>query len=673
MKKNVYFKAISRDIDNFLEKDVSNTDNVDCDNNIVNPNADSTINLSSIIETIISRRNIFKISAGMVALSTIGCKETTDTKKSTENNANPFDFTEITSGVDGTIHVPEGYDADVLVSWGDGFDTSLSAFDPYNQTLQEQLRRFGYNNDFVGYAPLPEGSDNDNHAVLCVNHEYSIEPMMFPKPLGDNNNYSQEQTQIAQAACGNSIIEIIRDKKTKKWQIVKDSLYNRRITMYDTLMTVTGAASGNVRLQTKADNTGNTIIGTFQNCSGGITPWGTYLTCEENINYAFGNLDKADSTNPEIKKSKRFGLGSSADWHLYDSRFDLSLEPNEINRFGWVVEIDPYNPKSTPRKHSELGRFKHENCCVVIDQKTQKAVAYMGDDQYFEYFYKFISNDTFIKGDKQHNMTLLENGTLYVAKFNDDMSLTWLPLVHGHNGLTAENGFESQADIVIDARYAADKVGATPLDRPEGITVDPVHGDIYVSLTMNEGRKETNIANPRINNEYGQILCLKTNKNHATLGHAWDILLLAGSAEHGGTVQAAGSTEHGTLACPDNIAFDHKGRLWVATDQGENWGKKTGKSDGLYAVQHQGKHRGQSKLFFRTPVGAEATGICFTPDDKTLFISVQHPGVDGGHAYKGFNRKSTFLDPSTRWPHDDASKMPPLPSVVQITRKSKVI
>ena len=549
----------------------------------------------------------------------------------------------------------------------------MPAFDPYNQTLQGQLRRFGYNNDFLGYAPLPEGSNNTNHALLCVNHEYTVDSMMFEKPLGDNKHYSKEQTQISQAACGNSIVEIIRDKKTLKWKIVKDSPFNRRITMYDTAMTMTGAAAGHDRLKTLKDKTGKNVIGTFQNCSGGITPWGTYLTCEENINYAFGNLDKADKNNSEIKKSKRFGLGSSSDWHLYDSRFDLSVEPNEINRFGWVVEIDPYNPQSTPRKHSALGRFKHENCHVVIDESTQKAVAYMGDDQYFEYLYKFISQDRFIKGDKKHNMSLLENGTLYVAKFNDDMSLTWLPLVHGEQGLTAENGFLSQADVLIDVRYAADTVGATPLDRPEGVALDPIHGDIYVSLTMNEERVEKNIANPRIKNEYGQILCLKTQKNHASLKHEWDILLLGGTQEHGGTGHKTGTTADGTLACPDNLVFDHAGRLWVATDQGEHWGKKTGKSDGLYAVEHQGENRGKSTLFFRSPVGAETTGICFTPDDKTLFICVQHPGVDGGEEYQGFNRKSTFLDPSTRWPHDDTSKMPPMPSVVQITRKGKVI
>lgn len=643
------------------------------ENDSVNPNVTPHNTLSSIIHTIISRREIFKIGAGVVALSTVACDTVSKNTKPQQTPPSKFDFSETPSGVDGTIHVPEGYDGDVLISWGDAFDSAMPDFAPYAQTLQGQLRRFGYNNDFLGYAPLPEGSNNHNHALLCVNHEYANEAMMFPKPLGDNNHYSKEQTQIAQAACGNSIIEIIRDKKTQKWHFVKDSPFNRRINMYDTQMTITGAAAGHDRLKTTLDKTGKHIIGTFQNCSGGITPWGTYLTCEENINYAFGNLDKADPNNPEIKKSKRFGLGASAHWHLYDSRFDLAVEPNEINRFGWVIEIDPYNPQSTPRKHSSLGRFKHENCCVVIDEATQKAIAYMGDDQYFEYLYKFISRDTFIKGNKQHNMSLLEHGTLYVAKFNADMSLTWLPLVHGQNGLTSENGFNSQADILIDARYAADKVGATPLDRPEGIALDPIHGDIYVSLTMNEERSEINPANPRLHNEYGQILCLKTHKNHAVLNHAWDILLLAGNTEHGGTVQTAGSTEHGTLACPDNLAFDHSGRLWVATDQGENWGKKTGKSDGLYAVEHLGENRGKTILFFRSPIGAETTGICFTPDDKTLFICVQHPGTDGGESYKGFNRKSTFLDPSTRWPNEDNSKMPPLPSVVQITRKGKVI
>lgn len=655
---------------------MAHTDSKTIDDMIVNPNAFLRHDLTGIVSTILSRRGMLKLGVGVAALSTIGCEEdtkTTDKNSTLDAHTQAFDFTEITSGVDGTIHYPEGYDANVLISWGEGFDTNMPAFDVYNQTLTGQLRRFGYNNDYLGYAPLPEGSNNTNHGLLCVNHEYAIEPMMFPKPLGADNHYSQEQTQIAQAACGNSIIEIIRDKTTMQWQFVKDSPFNRRINMYDTPMTITGEATGHPRLQTKADPTGKKIIGTFQNCSGGITPWGTYLTCEENINYAFGNLDKADENNPEIKKSKRFGLGSSADWHLYESRFDLAQEPNEINRFGWVIEIDPYAPQSTPRKHSALGRFKHENCLVVIDDKTQKAVAYMGDDQYFEYLYKFVSDNTFIKDNKKHNMSLLEKGTLYVAKFDDDMSVSWLPLVFGTQGLTAENGFNSQADIVIDVRYAADIVGATPLDRPEGITVDTKTGDIYVSLTMNEERDVKNVANPRLHNEHGQILCLKTHKNHISTQHDWDILLLGGTKEAGGTTTDAGSSDHGVLCCPDNLTFDHSGRLWVATDQGEYWGKKSGKSDGLYAVEHKGKNRGKSKLFFRVPVGAETTGICFVPDDKTLFLSVQHPGVDGGIYYEGFNRKSTFTDPSTRWPNPADSNLPPMPSVVQITHKGKKI
>jgi len=643
------------------------------DDTIVNPHAD-TNNLSSIIDKVaeksINRRDLFKLSAGVTALSTIGCAPLPNP---TDAQQKPFTFTEIQSGVDGNTHVPEGYEADVLISWGHSLVKDLPNFDPHQQTLDGQLKRFGYNNDFLGYLPLPAGSNNPNHGLLCVNHEYAYEPMMFAQPLGTNDHYSKEQTEIAQAACGNSIVEIIRDPKTLKWRIIQDSPYNRRINMYNTPIGITGPAAAHDRLKTKQDTDAKNIIGTFQNCAGGITPWGTYLTCEENINYAFGNYDIADKNNPEIKKSKRFGLGKNGDWHLYNPRFDLATEPNEVNRFGWVVEIDPYDPTSKPRKHSALGRFKHENCRVTIDQKTQKAVAYMGDDQHFEYLYKFISDKKYIKGNKKHNMTLLEKGTLYVARFNDFLSLDWLPLVHGQNGLTAENGFHTQADIVIDARYAADHVGATPLDRPEGVAIDPINGDIYVSLTMNGKRETTNVANPRIHNEYGQIIHLKAQHNHTSLSHQWDILLLAGPFEHGGTVQKAGSTQDGTLACPDNLSFDHQGRLWVATDQGKEWGKKTGKSDGLYAVEHVGKNRGRSTLFFRSPVGAETTGICFTPDDKTLFICVQHPGTDGCKNYDGFNKKASFLEPATRWPNNDNSNLPPYPSVVQITRKGKVI
>ena len=466
-----------------------------------------------------------------------------------------------------------------------------------------------------------------------------------------------EKSKIGMAAVGNSIIEIKKDKNDE-WEIVSDSAFNRRVTLLSTKMSVSGPAAGHKRMQTEFDPAGKEIIGTFQNCAGGMTPWGTYLTCEENINYGFGNRVDADEDNYDLQRSESFGFdGRAHKWYQSDSRFDLAKTPKEINRFGWVVEIDPYDPTSKPVKHTALGRCKHEGCTVTID-KSGYVVAYMGDDQHFQYLYKFVSKNKFNKNDRAANMKLLTEGTLYVAKFLDGGKCEWLPLVFGQNELTPENGFHSQGDIVIDARLAATFVGATDLDRPEDIEIHAETGAVYVTLTKNGKRTETNPANSRINNIYGHILEIQTDNDHISEKSGWDVLLFGGHPDKGGV-----------LACPDNMGFDMQNRLWVSTDQGSGWKKTTGYSDGLYAVETAGENRGHAKLFFRSPVGAETTGICFTPDAKSLFLSVQHPSTDATEEWEEFGRKSTFDDPATRWPDFDPN-MPPRASVIQIKRKN---
>ncbi|MEM6603545.1 MAG: PhoX family phosphatase [Pseudomonadota bacterium] len=631
---------------------------VDIEDIAVNPRAQNsyTVTLSDIIERNFSRRVVMG-GMGAAAMSVLigGCDGAE--KNASEMPVKSFDFEEIPHGVDENIHFPKGYEADILIRWGDPLHADAPNFDPYAQSASKQARQFGFNNDYIGLAPLPMGSENASSGLLCVNHEYAITHMMFPD---DGSLSGKDKSDIEQAALGNSIVEVKRDKN-QKWHVVQDSPFNRRITMLETPITVDGPAAGHQRLQTPQDKTGRNITGTFQNCAGGMTPWGTYLTCEENINHAFGNINHADQNNPEIQKAKRFGVGKySNNWYKYDPRFDLKATPNEINRFGWVVEIDPYDPTSQPVKHTALGRCKHEGCSVTID-KSGYAVAYMGDDQHFEYLYKFVSKAKYDPKNRKANLSLLSEGTLFAAQFNEDGKMNWLELTFGKNGLTPENGFASQADVMIDARIAGDIVGATPLDRPEDVEIHPENGRIYVSLTKNEKRKEGNIANPRTDNIFGHILEISTQNDHLAQSATWDILLFG---------DKTGSYK-GRLACPDNLAFDGQARLWASTDQGSAW-SKTGNSDGLYAVTTEGKERGYAKLFFRSPVGAETTGLCFTKDSKTLFISVQHPSADDTDKWDGFGRKSTFSDPATRWP-DFQANMPPRPSVVQITRKGKMI
>ncbi|MFK7853137.1 MAG: PhoX family phosphatase [Granulosicoccus sp.] len=586
-----------------------------------------------------------------------------------------YNFSELVSGNDTEHHIAEGYDADILLRWGDPITADAPDFDPLNQTVEAQLKQFGYNNDYVGFTELEPG-----RGLLCVNHEYTNEEVMFPK-LGrqDKQDFvgmTEELVNIEMAAHGGTVVEIARGDDGK-WQLVRDSQYNRRITPFDTAMTFDGPAAGHARMQTAEDPDGMKVIGTFNNCAGGMTPWGTYLMAEENFHGYFwtdnqdgdGNRALAED-HPAFKSHKRYGVpGSWYAWGKYHDRFNLDKEPNEVNRFGWIVEVDPADPTSTPVKHTAMGRFRHEGSEVTVSSDG-RVVVYSGDDNRFDYTYKFVSTGK-VSDDKAQNMRLLSEGTLYVARFNDDGSIDWLPLVHGEGPLTVENGFEGQADVMIDARIAGDLLGATPMDRPEDVQPRG-DGTAFVMLTNNTRRKpeQVDAANPRAESSFGHIIEIKEEGgDHAATKGTWDMLVQCGdpSIAEVGAQWNPETSEHGWFGSPDNCAIDADGRLWISTDQGSGWAK-TGKSDGLYSLETEGALRGHSKLFFRCPVGGELCGPYFTSDNETLFLAVQHPATDGVSNFPGFERNSTFEDPATRWPDfDDAT--PPRPSLVVVTKQ----
>ncbi|UIJ70608.1 PhoX family phosphatase [Aurantimonas sp. HBX-1] len=578
-----------------------------------------------------------------------------------------FDFTEVEAGVDATHHVAEGYDADVLLRWGDAIFPDSPEFDPTAQTAEGQARQFGYNNDYVGFIPLEEGSSE--HGLLVVNHEYTNEHLMFPGIVtveGDELKVAdadQARVDIEMAAHGGTIVEI--RKVDGKWQVVTDGANNRRITA-TTEMELTGPAAGHDRLKTSADATGTKVLGTINNCAGGVTPWGTYIMAEENFHgYFMGELPDGHA---EAANYERYGVpeGSYA-WGNFHDRFDVSKEPNEPNRFGWIVEVDAMDPNSTPKKRTALGRFKHEGAESIVN-KDGRVVFYLGDDERFDYVYKFVTAGTYDESDRAANMDLLDEGTLYVARFEEDGTVAWLPLVHGEGPLTAENGFESQADVLIETRRAADLLEPTKMDRPEDIQPNATNGRVYVMLTNNTKREEANAANPRVDNKFGHIIEIaEADGDFAATTGTWEVLLQCGDpsiAEVGATFSTE-TTKNGWFGMPDNCAVDADGRLWVSTDG--NSPKATGRTDGLWAVDTDGEARGTSKLFFRVPVGAEMCGPLMLPDMQTAFVAVQHPG-DGGEDWEGFGRPSYYEDPSTRWPDfDDA--LPVRPSVVVITKQ----
>ena len=638
-----------------------------------NPTANPT--MGEIIAIRFSRRSLLKGALAVSAISaTVAPAALLTAERARAAGTSAFSFGEIEAGVDENHHVAEGYDADVLLRWGDPLFPDAPAFDPAAQTAESQSKQFGYNNDFVGYIPLPDAADPE-HGLLVVNHEYTNPHLMFPgvvqvvekdgKKTLELAPLTKEQVDVEMAGHGGTIAEI--RKVDGKWQLMKELPYNRRITA-TTEMEITGPAAGNERLKTGADQTGTKVLGTVNNCAGGVTPWGTYIMAEENFHgYFTGELP---ANHREAANYERLGVPDATyEWGRFYDRFDLSKESNEPNRFGWIVEVDPFDANSVPKKRTALGRVKHEGAELIV-AKDGRVVFYLGDDERFDYVYKFVTAGTFNAQDRAANMNLLDEGTLYVARFAADGSIEWLPLVHGQGPLTAENGFASQADVVIETRRAADLLGATKMDRPEDVQPNPVNGRVYVMLTNNTKRKgdQVDAANPRAENAFGHIIEIaEADGDFAATTGKWEVLLQCGdpSVADVGATFSTETTKNGWFGMPDNCAIDAAGRLWVSTD-GNN-PKATGRTDGLWAVDTEGDARATSKLFYRVPVGAELCGPTFTPDDQSLFVAIQHPG-DGGDDWEPFARPSYYEDPSTRWP-DFKDGVPVRPAVVAITKQ----
>ena len=616
--------------------------------------------LAALIDLRLSRRAALTGLAATAAAGALGSGFLTAVGRAMAGTSS-LAFREVAHGMTTGVQTAPGYSAQVLIRWGDAVAPGAPAFDIANQSAAAQETQFGYNNDFMAYLPLPLGSDNAENGLLCISHEYTNPHLMWPLggKKGSYDRLSKAQMEVEMAAHGHSVIEI--EKRAGAWRVVADSRYNRRFTPLGTEMRLSGPAAGHDRLKTRADPSGTRVIGTIANCAGGTTPWGTVLIAEENFQFYFrGDIE----TTGEARNYKRYGLDrkKGVAWARHHDRFSVEKEPNEPNRFGWVVEIDPYDPASTPVKRTALGRFKHEGATTVVNPDGRVTV-YSGDDQRFDYLYRFVTDGRFDPGNREANRDLLDAGTLYAAKFAADGTLTWLPLVFGTGPLTAANGFHSQADVSIETRHAADLLGATPMDRPEDVETNPVSGRTYVLCTNNTKRKagQVDAANPRAKNRHGHIIELippgeGKAADHTATAYRWEFFLLGGNPANpqDKAMYLAEVSKDGWLSTPDNCTFDAQGRIWIATD-GQ---PKSGIADSVYAADTTGPGRGLTRCFFNAPSGAEICGPTFTPDYRTLFVAIQHPGDDKG---------SAFETPSTRWP-DFADGMPPRPSVVAITK-----
>jgi secreted PhoX family phosphatase len=583
----------------------------------------------------------------------------------------PQSFSPVAPQRTDAIVLPRGYTWDRLAAWGDAMFSgapSMSARDLQRNALVDdgaaarQARQFGANCDAVAYFPL--AGRRSDRGILCVNNEYVASELAFrgrrriDEETGDERRkwVVKHPQAIAAliAAHGVSVLEVARVRG--RWRHQVGSPYARRITAA-TPCEITGPARGATLLRTNADPTGTRALGTFANCAGGKTPWGTYLTAEENIDDYFGfarTWARATDDAAAVGAYRRFPLREHSfyGWEHAEPRFDVRSEPHEPFRHGWIVEIDPRDPQSVPRKRTALGRFSHEGANSIL-ARDRRVVAYMGDDDMFEYVYKFVSRGAFDAANPRANRDLLDQGTLYAARFDADGTGEWLPLVHDEKGpLNRRNGFASQADVVIQARAAADLLGATPMDRPEDVEPSPVTGRVYVPCTKNNEREAVsrraeymgreidlgpNAANPRGQNRAGHVVeLIERDDDAAALSFRWEILVQGREG----------------FACPDNLGFDPTGRLWIVTDND----KRKEPNNGCFVCATAGPERGEPRQMLSGPNGAEIAGCEFNPDGTTLFLSIQHPGEGG-----------TLDAPHSHWP--DGADLPPRATLIAVRRE----
>ncbi len=572
-----------------------------------------------------------------------------------------FSFKGIATTATDTLVVPEGYVAEVIAAWGEpvGVPGNIPAFHPGGgNTALEQAVQMGMHHDGIEYYPLADSK----RGLLAMNHEYTDDGLLHVDGI---KTWSAEKVRKSQAAHGVAVIEV--EETGGRWHMVRPSRYARRHTAA-TPFVVQGPASGHPLMRTAADPAGRTVLGTLNNCASSKTPWGTYLSGEENWAFYFDGGDKLDA------HQQRWGMrkASGYRWAAHDERFNAMKHPNEFHRFGWVVEIDPMDPQATPVKRTALGRAAHEGAWVAVT-RDGRAVVYSGEDARFEYIYKFVSRDRVSPGGAKANRELLDHGTLYVARYDVDGTGRWMPLVHGQGPLTAANGFADQGEVLIKSRQASDLLGATKMDRPEWLAIDPKNGVIYCTLTNNssrgaKGMPGVDAANPRINNVMGQIIRWKEHGDFDALAFAWNHLVLAGDPANA-RPEAKGNIKGDIYACPDGIAFDSRGVLWIQTDmhasvmyKGEL--QRIGNNQMLACDPRSG----ETRRFLTGPTNCEVTGVTWTPDLRTMFVNIQHPGETASD-----RSDPAQPDRFSRWPDNRPGARPRSATVVVRKRDGGVI
>ncbi|SOE01340.1 PhoX family protein [Blastococcus haudaquaticus] len=702
-----------------------------CDSAI--PNQTDNPTFADVAQAAFSRRNLLKaagVSALVVAAGPVGVAAASDRRGGPgrpSGSRGDLTFQPVEQNLQDELIVPPGYRYSVVMGWGDPVERGAPAFDIDAQTPEAQAKQFGYNCDYIGFLPL---DGRGQRFLLVVNHEYTNEQLMFRGVASETAPTTPEQKKIAMMAHGISVVEVQREGNSGSWKPVRDGERNRRITAV-TPMELTGPVAGSPYVRTSADPRGRTVLGTLNNCAGGMTPWGTTLHGEENFNQYFGASTPV-TENPKEPRYARYGITASAPpgrrWHEVDPRFDLAREPNEVNRFGWVVEVDPYDPRSTPKKRTALGRFKHEGANVQIAEDG-RVVAYSGDDERFDYIYKFVSRKKMKRGNdrhaRAHNLTLLDEGDLYVARFVGDSPAAeidgsgrlpsdgefdgwgqWIPLVK--DGRSMIPG-KDVAWVLTFTRLAADRLGKrldrngdfpdpaapvvvdaakvpTRMDRPEDIQVNPVNGRVYAALTNNSERNGTagrgaDEANPltrsfgysngtyaeRAGNRNGHVIEWEETRGIAGDRFAWRIFLVAGDPARPETYFAGyDKSKVSAISCPDNLEFDPAGNLWISTD-----GSVLSRVN-----QAEGTVGGTNDGLFAVPTQGRERGHLKAFLTVPLGAECSGPLITGDARsvfvavqHPGETSGSTVDTPTSTWPDRRPVRPYPRPSVAVVFRQ----
>ena len=595
----------------------------------IGSNTSDNRSISDVVAARFSRRAALKGGVGLAALSFFGGASLAGAGAALATprkggKAGLLGFQSVPISTMDDVVVPPGYTARVLIPWGTPLSSSGPAFkDDASNTAAEQAVQVGTSHDGMHFfampvkgASLPEqsrGRKQSKRGLLVLNHEATDQVLLFKDGTA---SFSQEKVNKSLNAHGVTIVEVALVQG--RWTHV-DSRFSRRITG---LTPVT--FSGPLTLADKRLASKNEAMGTLNNCSMGYTPWGTYLACEENFNGYFGTTDP--TWTPD-RVQARYGIsrnGFGYLWHTVDPRFDIAKNPREADRFGWVTEIDPFDPTSTPVKRTALGRFKHESCAVTETDGT--VVVYSGDDENLDYVYKFVGSRPYAEV-LAEGKSPLDEGRLHVARFNDDGTGRWLPLVFGEGPLTAANGFSDQAEVVWKARVAGDVLGATKLHRPEWVSVDEVTKDVYVTLTNGNDTATTvprSVVPRAFNDVYGSILkWAETGGDNRSLTFDWDLFVLAGDRTKDPRVDIQGDA----FGSPDGIWSDPDRRVWIQTDV-SNGSQRRGDyvnlgNNMMLAADPETR---EIRRFLTGPNGCEITGVITTPDQRAMFINVQHPG-----------------------------------------------